>query len=197
MNQQISPSTLGHFLTTPFGALLPATPSPLATAQIAQQLRAALMNLHPLTGPDFSALHSGPVAMPIELNDVRECAPNVVVLPAPPWSAAEPRLWVRPEVGERLRRAAHALPSNLKIGFWEGFRPLVTQQALWNIGLVLLPILQPGLRRDELEWVLESCVARPNATAEHSTGYALDIAVLDESHQVLDPRDARGQLAHR
>lgn len=170
-----------------------------AVAPNAQDLRDILSSLHPTyfgEHYDAAGLPARPVSALQELVDVREAAPGLVMLPAPSWSEPEQRFLVRPELGERLRRAAHALPSDLRIGFWEGYRPLAVQWALWNTGLDLLRAAQPLIAEAQLEVLLETYVARPDATALHSVGRAVDIAVLNAAGEVFDLETRRGRLAY-
>ncbi len=164
-----------------------------------------------------TALHPGPVAelaprsgncptfprngclasVPCGLVDVRDLAATLVQLPAPPWSEPELRFRVRPEVASRLARAAEMLPSDIRIGFWEGLRPLYVQQALWETGFDYLRRTHPELTVDALESVLEQFVARPSgAVPPHSTGSAVDLAPVNAFGQVLSPTDAWGRLAN-
>lgn len=136
-------------------------------------------------------------AVPCGLVDVREVAPSLVRLPAPPWSEPELRFRVRPEVATRLARAAEMLPSDVRIGYWEGLRPLYVQQALWETGFAYLRQVHPELTVDMLETVLEQFVARPShGVPPHSAGSAVDLAPVNAFGQVLAPTDAWGRLAN-
>jgi D-alanyl-D-alanine dipeptidase len=127
--------------------------------------------------------------------DIRKAAAGLFVLPAPQWSDPELRFLVRPEVAARLQRAASALPDDLRLGFWEGLRPLPVQQALWDSALSYLRAAHPELPREELEWTVERYVARPgDSPPPHSTGSAVDVAAVDAFGRVLNPADAWGRL---
>jgi len=135
---------------------------------------------------------------PAGLVDVRTAAPRLVLLEAPPWSAGALRFLVRPEVAERLARAAEGLPDGFRLGFWEGLRPLAIQRALWREGLAFLVRECPHGPPAELEGELEHYVARPDGHAPpHSTGSAVDVAPVDAFGRVLGPVDAWGGLAVR
>jgi D-alanyl-D-alanine dipeptidase len=100
------------------------------------------------------------------------------------------------EVAERLEAAAAVLPSDLRLGFWEGLRPLPVQRALWESGLEFLRGVNSHLSRQELELALEPFVARPDGPAPpHSTGSAVDVAPVDAFGCVMGPGDAWGRLA--
>src|SRR5947208_1381951 len=126
------------------GAPVPQTPSTAAAAATAEQLRAYLMALAP-TAP----LREG--TAPHGLGQVQAAAPAVLLLAAPAWSDPRLRCLVRPEVAERLQRAAGMLPENLRLGFWEGLRPLAVQQALWRTGLEYLRGSYPHWSAADLE----------------------------------------------
>jgi D-alanyl-D-alanine dipeptidase len=118
-----------------------------------------------------------------------------VTLPAPPWSHAELRFMVRPEVAERLAQAAGVLPEDVRLGFWEGLRPIAVQQTLWETGLVFMHRNHPNLALGELELALEPFIARPDGiTPPHSTGSAVDVAALDVFRRVLSPGDPWGRI---
>ena len=143
MNAKISVAPLASYaVSTPHNVAQPS-PTLRQSAQTAQQLRAVLMNLNPAYCRELAALQAAPDPYLNELIDIRDSAAPIATLPAPPWSAPEARFLVRPEVGERLRRAAYALPSDLRLAFWEGYRPLAIQQALWALGLTLLGAARP------------------------------------------------------
>ena len=134
--------------------------------------------------------------IPTGLIDIRRAAPTLVLLDTPPWSDAELRFLVRPEVADRLRKAAEILPSDLRLGFWEGLRPVPIQRSLWDSGLSYLRALYPETAAEKLEAELEHYVARPDGCVPpHSTGSAVDVAPVNAFGEVLTPADAWGKLA--
>lgn len=159
----------------------------------ADLLRAHLMALH----PGRCVEQAGSVCVvPAELVDVRQAAPGLVVLDSPPWSDPELRFLVRPEVAERLERAASMLPSDIRLGFWEGLRPIRIQRSLWSRGLDYLRTLHPNAAGEDLEVELEHYVARPDRrTPPHSTGSAVDVAPVNAFGEVMTPAAAWGSLA--
>jgi D-alanyl-D-alanine dipeptidase len=129
------------------------------------------------------------------LVDVRERVPGLKLLAAPPWSDPELRFLVHPEVATRLQQAVAVLPDDLRLGFWEGLRPLPVQQRLWDVSLEYLHAEYPRLTLEELETTVELFVARPGADIPpHSTGSAVDVAAVNAFGQVLSPSDAWGRL---
>lgn len=172
-------------------------PAPAADAQAgdAERLRAYLMTAAlPLLrqAPKAARLP----AVPEGLVDVRRAAPSVLLLPAPPWSDPIRRFMLRPEVAARLEEAARALPSDLRLGFWEGWRPLAVQRALWETSLAFFRSAYPAAGQRALEALLERYVARPDGPAPpHTTGSAVDVAPVDAFGRVLGPGDAWGKLA--
>jgi D-alanyl-D-alanine dipeptidase len=136
------------------------------------------------------------VVIPEGLVDIRRAAPSLVLLESPAWSDPQLRFRVRPEVAERLEQAAAVLPSDIRLGFWEGLRPLGIQRSLWERGLAYLRTVNPQLSGGELEAELERYVARPEAgVPPHSTGSAVDVAPVDAFGRILTPEDAWGRLA--
>jgi D-alanyl-D-alanine dipeptidase len=168
----------------------PTRPDALGSARMAEHLRAYLMS-----SAGKCAARSEPPRCASSLVDVREAAPGLVILPAPPWSDPELRFRVHPEVARRLHTATTLLPSDVRIGFWEGLRPLRIQQQLWEVSLGYLRSNYPGLSREELETTVEQFVARPyGEVTPHSTGSAVDVAPVNAFGQVLSPSDAWGRL---
>jgi D-alanyl-D-alanine dipeptidase len=164
------------------------------TAQMAEHLRAYLMNVPP-SARSISAASPTVRELPAGLVDVRDVVPGIVVLPPPVWSDPELRFRVHPEVARRLRVAATVLPSDVRLAFWEGLRPLAVQQQLWDTSLIYLRRSYPGLSMTELEDAVELFVARPSGQAPpHSTGSAVDVAPVNAFGQVLSPGDAWGRL---
>ena len=164
------------------------------SAQMAEHLRAYLMNV-----PPCARRLGSPVAfardLPAGLVDVRVEVPGLIILPAPVWSDPELRFRVHPEVARRLRDAAAVLPSDVRLAFWEGLRPLAVQQQLWDTSLGYLQHSYPTLSVSELEAAVELFVARPSGAAPpHSTGSAVDVAPTNAFGQVLNPADAWGRL---
>lgn len=134
--------------------------------------------------------------VPCHLVDIRTVAPDLVFLPAPPWSEPELRFRVHPEVATRLSQAAAMLPTDIRLGYWEGLRPLYVQEALWQTGLDFLRAAHPELTLEEVEAALEQFVARPSGgIPPHSTGSAVDLAPVNAFGQPLGPTDVWGRLA--
>lgn len=162
---------------------------PLPTADL---LRAHLMDLCCPGGVPQEGWR-----VPGGLCDVRLAAPSLRILPAPPWAEPELRFLVRPEVAERLERAARALPDDVRLGFWEGLRPVWVQRTLWEAGLTFLRAHLPDREIPALEHELDRYVARPDGARTnppHSTGSAADVAAVDVFGRVLDPHQAWGRL---
>lgn len=168
----------------------PLTSGLTAPLPTASELRRFYMD----GGPRWADMAHRPA--PVELVDIRAIA-RIVLLDAPKWSHPELRFMVRPEVATRLARAAESLPGDLRIGFWEGYRPLTVQRALWDEGLSYLRRRHPQAALQELEAALSEMVARPGAVPPpHSTGSAIDIAPIDGFGRILTPDDAWGRMGY-
>ena len=169
----------------------------------ADQLRAHLMRMPAAAsarGPRLESAGRAVTRIPVVtegLLDVRRAVPSLLILPAPCWSDPELRFFVRPDLAARLRQATEVLPSDVRLGFWEGLRPLPIQKALWDTGLEFLRTTQPELDRAGLEAALERLIARPHGAPPHSTGSAVDVAPVDAFGRPLGPADAWGRLAVR
>lgn len=162
----------------------------------AEQLRTHLLGLAPVCRQPLPPEVREAVLLPRGLVDLRQIAPEIVVLAAPAWSEPDLRFLVRPEIALRLRQAAGSLPANLRLGFWEGLRPVSVQQTLWDASLAYLKSSYPEKGGHELEGMLEQFVARPTGKQPpHSTGSAVDVAPVDAFGRVLSPNDAWGRLA--
>ena len=161
--------------------------------QAAENLRARLMKAAPTQNQGFWRQREARSRAAFGLTDIRRAAPQIAILDAPVWSSSRQRFQVLPVVATRLERAARELPSSLALGFWEGFRPLDVQRNLWETGLSLLQESHPDLNQTQLEDVLETYVARPTASAPHSSGSAVDVAVINRAGQILDATTAEGR----
>src|SRR5438874_1545045 len=114
--------------------------APRSHAEAAEQLRAHLMARAPACPGQRPLPRRGraTAVVPAGLVDIRREAPELVALSSPTWSEPELRFLVRPEMAARLGAAARALPSDLRLGFWEGLRPVTVQRSLWDSGLAFL-----------------------------------------------------------
>jgi D-alanyl-D-alanine dipeptidase len=163
------------------------------SAQMAEHLRAYLMNEAPCRR--LAAALPSVREVPAGLVDVRTEVPGLIILPAPIWSDPDLRFRVHPEVARRLREAVAVLPTDVRLAFWEGLRPLAVQHQLWETSLTYLRRSYPALSLLELEAAVELFVARPTGPAPpHSTGSAVDVAPANAFGQVLNPGDAWGRL---
>lgn len=173
-----------------------------AGASVHLTTTADLLRAYLMTGPGEACRSEAALSaaetetIPAGLVDIRSFAPTVFSLGAPPWSHTEQRFLVRPEVAERIRRTTEVLPSDLRLGFWEGLRPVTVQRRLWESSLSFLKTRHPELTHLELEFAVEQYVARPDGVVPpHSTGAAVDVAPVDGFGRVLTPADAWGKLA--
>jgi D-alanyl-D-alanine dipeptidase len=166
-----------------------------ATFSLAERVRAHLMRTEAAPCPSAASWEDA-ATLPAGLVDLRTAAPEIMALPAPPWSAGSLRFLVRPEVAERLRHAALSMPTDIRIGIWEGLRPVIVQRMLWESSLAFLRAHHPEFGLAALEQAAEQFVARPEgALPPHSTGSAVDLAPVDPFGRALSPSDAWGKLA--
>ena len=131
---------------------------------------------------------------PLELVDVRHYVPRLQVLQAPRWTVPQQRFHVRLELAIRLARAARRLPEGYALGFWEGYRSLGVQRGLWETGLGLLREHYPEHEESALETLLDTFIARPDASAPHTLGQAVDVALTDARGEVLEAPSDLGLL---
>src|SRR3569623_85952 len=120
-----------------------------AGASVHLTTTADLLRAYLMSGPGEARRPEAPLSaaeaetIPAGLVDIRGLAPAVFTLAPPPWSHTEQRFLVRPEVAERLRRTTEVLPSDLRLGFWEGLRPVTVQRRLWESSLRFLKARHP------------------------------------------------------
>ena len=131
---------------------------------------------------------------PLELVDVRHYVPRLQELEAPRWTVPQQRFHVRLEVAIHLARAARRLPKGYALGFWEGYRSLGVQRSLWETGLGLLREHYPEHEESALETLLDTFIARPDASAPHTLGQAVDVALTDARGEVLEAPSDLGLL---
>ncbi len=133
--------------------------------------------------------------LPQALVDIRETAPSVRPLLPPVWCHPTARFLVQPELARRLETAAGQLPDDLRLGFWEGWRPLAVQKQLWDDGVAALRLWHPELSPSERDELLGLLVANPAGVPPHSTGSAVDVTPIDVFGRALPPTDAWGAAA--
>jgi len=160
----------------------------------AAYLRAQLLSEEALFANWAWPDHISPQHAPLELVDVRHYVSRLHVLDAPRWSLPQQRFNVRLEVAVRLGRAARRLPTGYSLGFWEGYRSLGVQRGLWETGLGLLREHYPQHGESDLETLLDTFIARPDANAPHTLGRAIDIALTDARGVVLESASDLGLL---
>lgn len=92
---------------------------------------------------------------------------------------------VRTGVRERLRQAARALPPEIGLLVFDGYRPLTVQQYLWDYYGAQIAAANPGMGAEELMQRLMEFVASPNADPRcpppHRTGGAVDVYLIDKA----------------
>lgn len=103
---------------------------------------------------------------------------------------ALPAGWVRQGVGERLVAALDALPSDVGLLVWDGFRPYATQRALFHAYVDELALAHPDAPADALEDAAARYVTPPSrsrlAPPPHLTGGAVDLTLCDRDGAPLD-----------
>jgi D-alanyl-D-alanine dipeptidase len=165
------------------------------TAALLDTNRAAELLRFRLLAGEAAADHCVP-GTPPGLVDVRTVCERLVILDAPAWNRWDTRFLVIPAVASRLREAARGLPENLRLGFWEGYRPISVQRSLWRKGLDWLRELLPDEHEAALELRLQAWIAHPEGDSPpHSTGTAVDVAPVDAYGRVLGTGDPWGALA--
>ena len=96
---------------------------------------------------------------------------------------AAPVLSVREGVYDRLLRAAVALPDGVCLVVFDGYRPLMVQQALYDDFTQEAQKTRPDLEGDALRHYVGQFVANPTADPlrppPHRTGGAVDVYLVD------------------
>jgi D-alanyl-D-alanine dipeptidase len=94
--------------------------------------------------------------------------------------------FVRRDVLTRLERAAQRLPRGVHLCIEEGFRTVAHQQILFADYLAKLEASDPSLRNGRLLAEAMKYVAPPDEGPPHTTGGAIDVALLDSTGVELD-----------
>lgn len=106
-------------------------------------------------------------------------------------SGSLPAVYIRQGVFKRLLKACSFLPPGYKLVLFDVWRSNRCQQALFNILKNRLKKFHPNFSDKKLERQTRITVAPPakdikNAPSPHNTGGAVDLAILDNTGQLLD-----------
>jgi zinc D-Ala-D-Ala dipeptidase len=100
-------------------------------------------------------------------------------------AGASEQITVRYGVRERLIRAAASLPDGIVLVVFDGFRPLMVQQHLYDFFGAEIARARPELSGEALRQAINEFVAVPNADPNcpppHRTGGAVDVYLTDET----------------
>lgn len=92
-------------------------------------------------------------------------------------------IWVRAGVRERLLQAAAALPSDVALAVFDGFRSLAVQRFLYEEYRAVVMAREPDLTETEIALRVTRFVAAPAADPlrppPHRTGGAVDVLLVD------------------
>jgi D-alanyl-D-alanine dipeptidase len=104
-----------------------------------------------------------------------------------PWSSFPRVYWVRRSVAEMLETAQRSLPAGVRLELLEGYRPLRIQRRLFAAAYRHLRSRHPRWTPAQLREAANVLVADPTvAPPPHSTGGAVDLALVDDYGQRLD-----------
>lgn len=91
-------------------------------------------------------------------------------------------IFIRQSTAKRLLAAQQLLPSALRLIVFDGYRPLVVQQALFDQYYSALQQLRPKVRSEKLLQEVQNFVALasddPQRPATHLTGGSVDLAIV-------------------
>ncbi len=102
--------------------------------------------------------------------------------------AAGTTIYVRRSVAERLRRAQSYLPTGQRLIIFDGYRSLAVQQALFDQFAVVVRQLHPEYTETQVIAATEPYIALPSADpaapSPHTTGGAVDVAIVQDSRML-------------
>lgn len=100
------------------------------------------------------------------------------------------KIYLRESVVARLEEALTLLPKNMELVIWDGWRPLATQQALFDMFKNQISSTTPNLSEEELLARTSVYVSMPSSDATkpspHNTGGAIDLTVAYCDGDLLD-----------
>jgi len=103
-------------------------------------------------------------------------------------AAANPVMYVRRSVAERLREAQRLLPEGHTLIVFDAYRSIEVQRALYDQFMHGLQRIKPGWSAAQLADETERYVALPSLDAScpspHSTGGTVDVAIVKEGHMI-------------
>ncbi|MEO5949376.1 MAG: M15 family metallopeptidase [Candidatus Saccharimonas sp.] len=102
--------------------------------------------------------------------------------------AAEPVVYVRQSVAERLLRAQQLLPDGHKLIVFDAYRSIEVQRALYDQFMNALRVLKSGWNETQLSDETERYVSlpstNPSCPSPHSTGGAVDVAIIKDGRMI-------------
>jgi len=103
---------------------------------------------------------------------------------------AIPEIYVRESVFLKIEKALGIMPKNMELVIWDGWRPLATQQALFDVFKSRISTDMPNLSEEELLNRTSVYVSLPSSDPQkpspHSTGGAVDLTVAYRGGDLLE-----------
>lgn len=103
---------------------------------------------------------------------------------------AIPEIYLRKSVLVKLEKALTLLPKNMELVVWDGWRPLATQQALFDMFKSQIHSATPNLSEEELLKRTSVYVSLPSSDRKkpspHNTGGAVDLTIAYRGGDLLE-----------
>ena len=116
-------------------------------------------------------------------------------------AGAAPDCYLRESVLKKLIEAQKLLPEGMKFKIWDGYRPIVIQQRLWNFYRQDVKNKYPELSDEEIDFKTSFFVSKPSYDVKkpslHNTGGAVDLTIIDSNGNELDMGTAFDDFSDR
>lgn len=101
-----------------------------------------------------------------------------------------PKMFLREKTLEKVRRAKTFLPNGYNFKFWDTYRPLKVQQALWDDCLKQTKKKHPDWNEDMVFKEARKYIAIPDLSEDapppHSTGGTVDLTIINDNGDELN-----------
>ncbi len=98
--------------------------------------------------------------------------------------------YLRESLVSKIEQALKLLPNNMELVLWDGWRPLATQQALFDMFKEQILSEEPNLPKEELIKRASVYVSLPSSDptkpSPHNTGGAIDLTLAYRNGKLLD-----------
>lgn len=99
-------------------------------------------------------------------------------------------VYLRESVFSKIEKVIDLLPSNMELVIWDGWRPLATQQSIFDVVKMQISLSKPKLSEEELIKCTSVFVSLPSSDptkpSPHNTGGSIDLTIAHRNGDLLE-----------